>query len=53
MESYKNFELKNNEYEYQYDYNFGVNNLYDKTIQEKYEKKVDTLLDGILTNNKK
>ncbi len=51
MESYKKFELNNKDYEYQYDYNLGVNNLYNKTIQEEYEKKVDTLLDGILSKN--
>lgn len=51
MESYKKFDLNNKDYEYQYDYNLGVNNLYNKTIRDEYEKKVDTLLDGILSKN--
>ena len=52
MNSYKKNELDNEECEYKYDYNFGVNNLYNASIQEKYEKKFDTLFDGILLNDK-
>ena len=51
MDSYKKFELNNDECEYKYDYNFGVNNLYNASIQEEYEKKFDTLLNGMLSNN--
>ena len=51
MESYKKFELDNENYEYQYDYNFGINNVYNKNIQTEYEKKFDTLLNGILAND--
>ena len=47
MENYKKFELNNNKNEYQYDYNFGINN-FNIGIQEEHNKKVDTLLNGIL-----
>lgn len=50
MESYKKFEIKQNQDEYIYDYNFGNNNLYDTEIQKENEIKFDILLDGILNN---
>ena len=50
MENYKKFELNNNKNEYQYDYNFGINN-FNIGIQEEHNKKVDTLLNGILFNS--
>lgn len=53
MESYRKFEIKNENNEYIYDYDFGTNNLYNANIQEENEKKFDTLLDGILSSNKK
>jgi len=52
MESYKKFEIKENQDEYIYDYNFGTNNLYNTEIQNENEIKFDMLLDGILLNNK-
>ncbi len=51
MESYKILELKNDDIEYKYDYNFLTNNLYNVNIQEENEKRFDILLDGILSNN--
>ncbi len=50
MESYKILELKNDDTDYKYDYNFLTNNLYNVNIQEENEKKFDILLDGILSN---
>ena len=50
MENYKKFELNNDDNEYMYDYEFGINNS-NTSIQQEYEKKVDILLDGILSNN--
>lgn len=52
MESYKKFEIKQNQDEYIYDYNFGSNNLYDTELQKENEIKFDMLLDEILLNNK-
>ena len=49
MNSYKIFKIHNDEYEYKY--NLQVNNIYNAKIQEEQEKKVDTLLNGILENN--
>lgn len=49
MNSYKIFEIHNNEYEYKY--NLQVNNINNAKIQEEQEKKIDTLLNGILENN--
>ncbi len=51
MESYKKLEIENKDYEYKYDYSFGTTNLYNTNIQEENEKKFDTLLNGILSNN--
>lgn len=52
MEKYKKFEIKQNQDEYIYDYNFGTDNLYNANIQKENEIKLDMLLDGILLNNK-
>ena len=49
MNSYKIFEIHNNEYEYKY--NLQVNNINNANIQKEQEKKIDTLLNGILENN--
>ena len=49
MNSYKIFEIRNNEYENKY--NLQVNNIYNVRIQEEQEIKIDTLLDAILENN--
>ena len=49
MNSYKIFEIHNNEYENKY--NLQVNNIYNVRIQEEQEIKIDTLLDAILENN--
>ncbi len=49
MDSYKKIEISDNKNEYMYDYNFGINNS-NTNIQQEYEKKVDILLDGILSN---
>lgn len=49
MNSYKIFEIHNNEYEYKY--NLQVNNINNANIQKEQERKIDTLLDGILENN--
>lgn len=50
MEIYKKLEVKNNESKF--DYNFGINHLYNiNDIQKENEKKFDTLLDGILFNS--
>ncbi len=51
MDNRKKIELNNDECEYKYDYNFGVNNLCNASIQESYERKFDILFDGILSNN--
>lgn len=48
MDSYKIFEIHNNNYEYKY--NLQVNNLYNINIQKEQDKKIDILLDGILEN---
>ena len=50
MDSYKKTEISNNKNECMSDYNFGINN-FNTNIQQEYEKKVDILLDGILSNN--
>ncbi len=50
MESYKKIEFDNEDCEYQYDYNFGIKGL-NSEIQVEYNKKIDTLLNGILSNN--
>lgn len=50
MKSYKKIEINNENYEYQYDCNFGING-YNSNIQVEYNKKIDTLLNGILSNN--
>ncbi len=49
MNSYKIFEIHNNEYEYKY--NLQVNNINNANIQKEQERKIDTLLDGILEKN--
>ena len=49
MNSYKIFEIHNNEYEYKY--NLQVNNINNANIQKEQEKKIDTLLNGILEKN--
>lgn len=49
MNSYKIFEIHNDEYEYKY--NLQVNNIYNANIQKEQERKIDTLLDGILEKN--
>lgn len=49
MNSYKIFEIHNNEYEYKY--NLQVNNINNANIQKEQERKIDTLLNGILENN--
>ena len=49
MDSYKKIEISDNKNEYMYDYNFGISNS-NTNIQQEYEKKVDILLDGILSN---
>ena len=49
MNSYKIFKIHNDEYEYKY--NLQVNNINNAKIQEEQEKKIDTLLNGILENN--
>ena len=49
MNSYKIFEIHNNEYENKY--NLQVNNIYNAKIQEEQAIKIDTLLDAILENN--
>ena len=49
MNSYKIFEIHNNEYEYKY--NLQVNNINNADIQKEQERKIDTLLDGILEKN--
>lgn len=49
MDSYKIFEIHNNDYEYKY--NLQVNNLYNINIQKEQDKKIDTLLDRILESN--
>lgn len=51
MESYKEFEIKQNQDEYIYDYNFGTNNLHNASIQQKNEEKFDILLNAMLSNN--
>ena len=51
MEIYNKFKLNNNKYEDKNNLNFEVNNLYNAILQEENEKKFDTLLDGILSNN--
>ena len=52
MEIYKKLEMKNKDNEYKFDYNFGINHLYNiNDIQKENEKKFDTLLDGILYNS--
>lgn len=51
MESYKEFEIKQNKDEYIYDYEFGKNNLNNSDIQQKNEEKFDILLNGMLFNN--
>lgn len=50
MESYKKIELNNNQYEFKYDYNLGISN-FNSNIQIEYDKKIDILLDGMLSNN--
>ncbi len=49
MNSYKIFEIHNNEYEYKY--NLQVNNINNANIQKEQERKIDTLLNGILEND--
>ena len=49
MNSYKIFEIHNDEYEYKY--NLQVNNINNANIQKEQERKIDTLLNGILENN--
>lgn len=49
MNSYKIFEIHNDEYEYKY--NLQVNNINNANIQKEQERKIDTLLDGILEKN--
>ncbi len=52
MEIYKKLEAENKDNEYKFDYNFGINNLYNtNNVQEENEKKFDTILDGILFNS--
>jgi len=51
MESYKEFDIKQNQDEYIYDYNFGINNLHNVNIQQKNEEKFDILLNAMLSNN--
>lgn len=51
MENYKEFEIKQNQDEYIYDYNFGTNNLHNASIQQKNEEKLDILLNAMLFNN--
>ena len=49
MNSYKIFKIHNDEYEYKY--NLQVNNINNANIQKEQERKIDTLLDGILEKN--
>ena len=49
MNSYKIFEIHNNEFEYKY--NLQVNNINNANIQKEQERKIDTLLNGSLENN--
>ena len=49
MNSYKIFEIHNNEYEYKY--NLQVNNINNINIQKEQKRKIDTLLNGILEKN--
>lgn len=52
MEIYKKFERENKDNEYKFDYNFGINNLYNtNNVQEENEKKFETILDEILFNS--
>lgn len=52
MKIYKKLETENKDNEYKFDYNFGINNLYNiNNVQEENEKKFDTILNGILFNS--
>ena len=49
MDNYEIFEIDNDENEYKY--NLQVNNINNANIQKEQERKIDTLLDGILEKN--
>lgn len=52
MESFKQFQVKNEDSEYTNIYNLNINNLCNSGIPKENEIKFDMLLDGILLNNK-
>lgn len=52
MESFKQFQVKNEDNEYTNIYNLNINNLCNAGIPKENEVKFDMLLDGILLNNK-
>lgn len=52
MESFKQFQVKNEDNEYRNIYNLNINNLCNAGITKENEIKFDMLLDGILLNNK-
>ncbi len=52
MESFKQFQVKNEDNEYTNIYSLNINNLCNAGIPKENEVKFDMLLDGILLNNK-